>query len=76
MVGAGLDALEIDFPKVTKRHRRFLIERAREYDLLETAGSDYHGDSANGRIGGKVVPRATVEALRKKANRSQSTPTP
>lgn len=51
LVAAGLDAVETQFPGLGGGHRRFLQERAREYGLLATAGSDFHGDDARTYLG-------------------------
>ncbi len=57
MAAAGLDGLEVFYPKHTKNFTRRLRAVAEKHNLLETGGSDYHG---NGRdraalAGGKNV---------------------
>ena len=46
------------------------VELAKEYDLLPTGGSDYHGKSKpNIQIGTTRAPYAYLEALKKAAGR-------
>jgi predicted metal-dependent phosphoesterase TrpH len=63
LVEGGLDGIETGFPSVTKRHRRFLTERVAEYQLIATAGSDYHGDEVSSTLGRFWVDRASLERL-------------
>jgi predicted metal-dependent phosphoesterase TrpH len=68
-VAAGLDAIEA----YHSDHRAADVARylafAREFDLLVTGGSDYHGDALHGgRLPGSVsLPREHYETLRKRA---------
>lgn len=63
LAGLGLDGLECRFPRAKRSHRRFLIERAAEYDLAHSAGSDYHGDEARFHLGLESVTRAELDSL-------------
>lgn len=45
LVEAGLMGLEVDHPSHSVKQRLKLCQLAREYDLLRTGGSDYHGSS-------------------------------
>ena len=40
----GLDGLEVNYPSHTDRDRQELVSLCRKYHLLETGGSDFHGD--------------------------------
>lgn len=65
--GEGLDAVEVRHPS----HSPEVVERlagfARELGLLQTGGSDWHGESEaegeHGTIGSQMVPAAWLEAL-------------
>ena len=59
----GLDGIETRFGKVANAHRRFLEERAAEYDWIPTAGSDYHGDGTRNRLGQHTMSRQGLDAL-------------
>ncbi len=43
LLTAGLDALEVHYPRHSAEDEKRLMELAREYDLLVTGGSDFHG---------------------------------
>ena len=58
-----LDGIETRFGKVANAHRRFLEERACEYDWIPTAGSDYHGDGTRNRLGLHTISRSTLDSL-------------
>ena len=40
----GLDGLEVNYPSHSDKDRAELVSLARKYRLLETGGSDFHGD--------------------------------
>lgn len=66
---AGLDAFEVDHPSHLPSTRRKLRKLAREFALLETGGSDFHGAASPGVWVGRGrdnlrVPLARFEALR------------
>lgn len=50
---AGLDALEVDHPIHLPSTRRKLRKLAREFSLLETGGSDFHGAASPGVFVGR-----------------------
>lgn len=64
---AGLDALETYYPTQKGRIRKKLTELALQYGLLETGGSDYHGDIRPGTAmaggHGFFVPGHVLERL-------------
>jgi len=64
MVGAGLAGIEADHPDHTPEQKARYGDLARAFGLVVTAGSDYHGDRKDLRIGDATVVRAAVEALR------------
>lgn len=68
LCNAGLDALEIDHPTHLPSTRRKLRKLAREFSLLETGGSDFHGAASPGVFVGRGrgdlrIPLARFEAL-------------
>ena len=66
----GLDGIETYYPTQKGRIRKKLKEIARECDLLETGGSDYHGDIRPGTtMAGGIrfsVPVDVYECLKKR----------
>ncbi|MHA2069812.1 MAG: hypothetical protein ACXABY_36065, partial [Candidatus Thorarchaeota archaeon] len=44
----------------------------RELSLIETGGSDYHGDSWMGNLGGTTVPIEAIKKLREAADESNT----
>ncbi|MBR4800373.1 MAG: PHP domain-containing protein [Clostridia bacterium] len=40
----GLDGIEVNYPSHTDKDRQDLVALARKYGLLQTGGSDFHGD--------------------------------
>ncbi len=70
-IETGLDGIEVHHPSHNKRLRRELHSIANQYWLLETGGSDFHGDRPNeveffGREG---VPVMTLQQIRKRLTR-------
>jgi len=68
----GLDAIEVFYPDHDPPTEASLRAIAREADLLESGGSDFHGhtkkDVRNGIGGARLdVPDAVLEALRERA---------
>jgi len=64
LVAAGLAGIEAYYgehsPEITARY----LARAREFDLVPTGGSDFHGRGAHGAdLGGVFVPPETIERL-------------
>lgn len=55
-VDAGIDGIEARHPSFSKSHQRFLAERVREYSLIATAGSDFHGDDPREILGVPSCP--------------------
>lgn len=60
LVDLGLDGIETRHPRLKAGHRRFLVERTREFGLAATAGSDYHGDERGVELGAETTPLETV----------------
>ena len=73
---SGLDALETYYPTQKGKIRKKLSELARHYELLETGGSDYHGDIRinTSMAGGHdfFVPGQLLERLEKHLAKSGS----
>ena len=68
LVGAGLDGIEVYYPKHTPIQQAELLELAARYDLLVTGGSDFHTleDASHGQLGCVDVPPEVVEKLEAK----------
>lgn len=64
MVAAGMAGIEADHPHHTDEQRRHFREFAGRHDLVLTAGSDFHGEAKDVRLGEATTPRETVEILR------------
>ncbi|MDR0966150.1 MAG: PHP domain-containing protein [Myxococcales bacterium] len=62
----GLDGLEVDHPSHDDAMRRALTAWAAEFDLIQTAGSDFHGERIipERRLCECAMPRSALEALR------------
>lgn len=67
MVDAGLAGVEVYHRDNSDSGRAWLLDFARNHDLLVTGSSDYHGAGKPNRIGENVTPRATVEAIEAQA---------
>lgn len=67
LAAAGLAGIEADHPDHTAEQRARFRDLARGLGLEITAGSDYHGEAKQNRLGCAVTPRAVVEALREQA---------
>lgn len=63
MVGAGLVGIEADHPDHTPVQRDHYRDVARVLGLVVTAGSDYHGEAKENRLGSATTPREAVERL-------------
>jgi predicted metal-dependent phosphoesterase TrpH len=66
LVEAGLDGVEVYYPKHTPEQRAELLDLAQRYHLVTTGGSDFHtlDDSTHGPLGCVDVPSDTVEKLK------------
>ena len=66
LVEAGLDGVEVYYPKHTPEQQAELLGLALQYNLVITGGSDFHmlDDKSHGQIGCVDVPSDTVEKLR------------
>jgi len=66
LVQAGLDGLEVYYPKHTPEQQSELLALAQRYNLVTTGGSDFHtlDDPSHGHIGCVDVPPDVVQKLR------------
>ncbi len=64
LVDAGLRGIEIWHPHHGVAAVRRLRELAREHDLIETGGSDYHGPGRGAELGDLPVPPAVLQDLK------------
>jgi predicted metal-dependent phosphoesterase TrpH len=69
LVQAGLDGIEIYYPRHTPEQQSELLALAQRYDLVATGGSDFHAldDPGHGQIGCVEVPPDVVHKLRARA---------
>ncbi len=70
LVKAGLLGLEVHYGLYDDATRAELARLAKQYDLIATGGSDFHGLNKMGHmsgLGGNAVPPEVVDKLRKKA---------
>jgi predicted metal-dependent phosphoesterase TrpH len=67
----GLAGLEVEHPDHDAEARRRAAALAREFDLVPTCGSDYHGEliAPERRLGSTTMPPAEFLRLRKRARR-------
>lgn len=59
----GLDGIECRYPAITQATSRALEAKAAAWNLVATAGSDYHGDIAHRELGSHTVDRLTLDTL-------------
>jgi len=71
LVEAGLDGIEVYYPKHTPEQQAELLDLAQRYHLVTTGGSDFHtlDDPAHGTLGCVDVPSDTVEKLKSRLKR-------
>ncbi len=74
LAAAGLDGLEVFYPRGGERAARYYAGLARRYGLLLTGGSDAHGGDREGSFVGRVrVPYRFVERLKTRRDRVRRT---
>ncbi len=65
LANAGLDGLEVHYPRHSRGETARFLELAGRFDLLVTGGSDDHGDINEGRLMGRIrLPWLHVERLK------------
>ena len=70
LTAAGLDGLEVHYPRHSKVETLRFLELAGRLDLLVTGGSDDHGDINEGRQMGRIrLPWPHVERLKEAVQR-------
>lgn len=67
LVDSGLDGLEVYHPAHLPHHIEHYSGLADKYDLLQTGGSDSHGEPTGTRIGDYGIGCEAVEALKSRA---------
>ena len=67
MLDAGLAGVEVYHRDNSGSGKAWLLNFAKEHDLLVTGSSDYHGAGKPNRLGEHVTPRETVEAIEAQA---------
>ncbi len=70
-IEAGIDGIEVYHPSHNEKLRQEFHSIANQYWLLETGGSDYHGDRPNEYelFGREGVPMMTVQQIRKRSQK-------
>ena len=71
LVPAGLDGLETRYPLYGEGDRKAALDMTKEFGLLESGGSDYHGQNQPGiELGrGLEIPYSELEKMEKKLGR-------
>ena len=71
LVEAGLAGLEVYYPNYTPTLIERLLRLSRQYGLIVTGGSDFHGEgSAGAALGGVYVPPKCLAALKEAHQRA------
>ncbi|MDX1545667.1 MAG: PHP domain-containing protein [Rhodothermales bacterium] len=75
LIRAGLDGIETIHPSHDASLTRYYRTLARDFGLLETGGSDYHGPRDDGadRLGRYSIPYPRFERVRRAASRAPVT---
>jgi predicted metal-dependent phosphoesterase TrpH len=63
---AGLEGMEVYYPRYARRVNRHLLTLAVKHRLLITGGSDYHGGMLGNGLGSVPVPWAAWEGLKRR----------
>ena len=63
---AGLEGIEVYYPRYPRRASRQLLAHAVRHGLVITGGSDYHGGMLANGLGGVAVPWVAWEALERR----------
>lgn len=66
MVAAGMVGLEADHPDHTEENRQRYRTLARSLGLVVTAGSDFHGEARDHRLGEVTTAASVVDRLRER----------
>jgi 3',5'-nucleoside bisphosphate phosphatase len=73
LIAAGLDGIEVYYPRHSAEETAHYLEIAERFGLLVTGGSDDHGDINEGRLMGTIrLPYVHVERLREAIGRRRS----
>ena len=67
MLDAGLAGVEVYHRDNSGSGKAWLLDFAKQHNLLVTGSSDYHGDGKPNRLGEHVTSRETVEAIEAEA---------
>jgi len=80
LVERKLDGLEIYYPSHSRKMQKRLKGLAKQYNLLATGGSDYHGNNRAGRLAGcanGICPPASImDDIRRRLQRQNQEPIP
>lgn len=70
MIKAGMDGIEVTHPIHNPQQRSFYHRIAKNYGLIETGGSDYHGsrEGDESQFGKSMVPMSVIESIRYRKN--------
>ena len=67
MVEYGLQGIEVYYPTHTPDDIERYLQLAKEYDLVVTGGSDYHGERRPDlKLGGITVGNSIIEKIKKR----------
>jgi 3',5'-nucleoside bisphosphate phosphatase len=69
LIDMGLDGLEVYHPRLDSKARAHFHSLAKQFDLVETGGSDEHGWRGGFlRMGSEPIPYSMVNALRERSS--------
>jgi predicted metal-dependent phosphoesterase TrpH len=68
IIQAGLDGIEVEHRDHTPDEKKKLINLAKEFDLVMTGASDYHGNGKLNTLGEYTTRLEEWERLESKAN--------
>jgi len=69
MADAGLDGVEVSHRDHTIEQRALLADVAKEYDIVQTGSSDYHGNGKLNELGEFTTSREDFERLESRADK-------
>ncbi len=64
LAGLGLDGIEVYYFDHTDEKKAELLKLARQYNLIVTGGSDFHGDKTHAELGSVFVPPEVLTQLK------------
>lgn len=66
IIDCGIMGIEVEYPEHTSSQKEYLLSLCRQYQLIPTGGSDFHGNIRDIQLGKCGVSQKIVEQLREK----------